>query len=64
MAEAVPTGVAVGDAVRAVADGVVLAHDGVVVGAGETVLVAVPDDAAPAVAMAASSGTLALLIVP
>ena len=65
VAEAVPTGVRVGDAVRAVADGVVLADEGVVVGgAGEAVLVAVPDDTAPAVAMAASAGTLALLIVP
>ena len=32
--------------------------------AGEAVLVAVPDDTAPAVALAAATGTLALLIVP
>ena len=65
VAEAVPTGADLGDAVRAVADGVVLAADGVVVGRSEAaVLVAVPDDAAPAVATAASSGDLALLLVP
>jgi hypothetical protein len=65
VAEAVPSGAAIGDAVRAAADGVVLASDGVVVGrTGDVVLVAVPDDAAPAVATAASEGTLALLLVP
>jgi hypothetical protein len=65
VAEAVPTGADLGDAVRAVADGVVLAADGVVVGRSEAaVLVAVPDDAAPAVATAAAAGDLALLLVP
>jgi hypothetical protein len=65
VAEAVPTGVSVGDTVRAAADGVVLAGEGVVVGRREdAVLVAVPDDAAPAVARAASSGELALLVAP
>ncbi len=65
VAEAVPTGVLTGDAVTAVADGVVLAEEGVVVGrSGDAVLVAVPDSDAPEVAMAAASGVLALLIVP
>jgi hypothetical protein len=65
VAEAVPTGVLTGDAVTAVAEGVVLAGEGVVVGrSGDAVLVAVPDGDAPAVAMAAASGVLALLIVP
>ena len=42
-----------------------LAADGVVVGhSGDAVLVAVPAEDAPAVAMAATSGELALLIVP
>jgi hypothetical protein len=63
--EPVPTGAMVGDRVGAVAAGVVLTSDGLVVGrATDAVLVAVPDDAAPAVAMAASSGTLALLLQP
>lgn len=65
VSEPVPTGVVVGDGVSAAAEGVVLAADGVVVGrAGDAVLVAVPDDAAPGVAMAASSGTLVLLLQP
>lgn len=65
VAEAVPTGAVTGDEVTAVAEGVVLAARGVVVGrSGDAVLVAVPDGDGPAVAMAAASGTLALLLVP
>ncbi len=65
VAEAVPAGAAIGDPVRAVAGGVVLAAEGVVVGhAGEAVVVAVPADVAPQVAMAAASGELALLLEP
>ena len=51
VAEAVPSGAVVGDPVVAVAGGVVLAAEGVVVGhAGEAVLVAVPTDDGAAVA--------------
>ena len=65
VAEPVPAGVVTGDAVRAVAEGVVLATAGVVVGrSGDAVLVAVPDDEAPAVAMAATAGDLTLLVAP
>jgi hypothetical protein len=65
VAETVPSGAATGDEVTAVAEGVVLAADAVVVGrSGDAVLVAVPAGEAPAVAMAAASGTLALLLVP
>jgi hypothetical protein len=65
VAEAVPSGAVTGDAVTAVAEGVVLAAEGLVVGrSGAAVLVAVPDGDAPAVAMAAAAGTLALLLVP
>ena len=65
VAEAVPSGAAVGDRVVVVAGGVVLADAAVVVGldAG-TVLVAVPRDEAALVAQAAASGDLALLLVP
>lgn len=65
VAEPVPSGAVTGDEVTAVAEGVVLAADGVVVGrSGDAVLVAVPAGDGPAVAMAAASGTLALLLVP
>jgi hypothetical protein len=65
VAEAVPSGALTGDEVTAVAEGVVLAAEAVVVGrSGDAVLVAVPDAEGPAVAMAAASGTLALLLVP
>jgi hypothetical protein len=65
VAEAVPSGAGLGAVVMAAADGVVLAADGVVVGRSDAaVLVAVPGEVAPAVAMAASSGELALLLVP
>ena len=65
VAEPVPAGVVTGNAVRVVAQGVVVAAEGLVVGhSGDAVLVAVPDDEAPAVAMAATSGELSLLLVP
>jgi pilus assembly protein CpaB len=65
VAEAVPTGVAVGDRVGVAGGGVVLAVEGVVVGRpGEAVLVAVPDDEAAAVAAASSAGDVALLLRP
>jgi hypothetical protein len=65
VAEAVPVGAAVGDHVTPVSGGVVLAADGVVVGhAAEAVLVAVPDDDAPRVAAASSTGDLSLLLLP
>jgi hypothetical protein len=63
--EAVPTGVAVGDRVAVASGGARLADDGVVVGrSGEAVLVAVPADAAPAVAAASATGDVALLLQP
>jgi hypothetical protein len=65
VAEAVPSGAAVGDPVVSVAGGVVLADEGVVVGrSGDAVLVAVPIDDAPAVAHAVATGELSLLLVP
>ena len=65
MAEAVPSGAAVGDHVVAAGGGVVLADDAVVVGlTADAVLVAVPVDEAALVAQAAASGELALLLVP
>jgi len=65
IAEGVPTGAIVGDRVAAASGGVLLAEDGVVVGRVEqTVVVAVPESEAPAVAMAASAGELTLLLVP
>jgi len=65
VAEAVPSGAAVGDRVVAAGAGVVLADEAVVVGLiTDAVLVAVPADQAPLVAQAAGSGELALLLVP
>lgn len=65
VAEAVPTGARIGDAVRPVSGGVELAEEGVVVGHhGDAVLVAVPDSDAAAVALAATTGELALVLVP
>ena len=65
VAEAVPSGAVIGDPVVAVAGGVVLAAEGMVVGhAGEAVLVAVPADEAPQVAHAATTGELSLLLEP
>ena len=63
IAEPVPSGAAVGDQVAVASGGVTLADDAVVVGvAAESVLVAMPADAAPQVAYAASTGDVALLI--
>lgn len=63
VAEPVASGADVGDEVVAVAGGVVLAASGVVVGTpGGSVLVAVPAPDAPAVAMAATTGELTLLL--
>lgn len=65
VAEAVPSGAAVGDAVRAVAGGIVLAADAVVVGQrADAIVVAVPAEDAPQVAMAATTGELSLLLEP
>jgi hypothetical protein len=63
VAEAVPSGVRAGDAVRAVAGGVELAGGLVVGHHGDAVLVAVPVRDAPAVAHAATTGELALVLV-
>jgi len=63
VAEPVSSGADVGDEVVAVAAGVVLAASGVVVGTTvDAVLVAVPSADAPAVAMAATTGELTLLL--
>ncbi|MET0459660.1 MAG: hypothetical protein ABW195_10450 [Ilumatobacteraceae bacterium] len=65
VAEAVPSGAAVGDHVVAAAGGVVLTDAGVVVGlTADALLVAVPIDEAALVAQAATSGELVLLLVP
>ncbi len=65
VAEAVPSGAEVGDAVSAASGGVVLAEHGLVVGRrGEVVLVAVPAAEAPQVAAASDSGELGLLLRP
>ena len=65
VAEAVPSGVAVGDRVAVASTGAVLAADGVVVGLTESgPIVAVPSDVAPSVAHAAASGELVLLVLP
>lgn len=65
VAEPVPSGATVGDRVVAASGGVVVAADAVVVGlTAEAVLVAVPIDEAPLVALAATSGDLALLLAP
>lgn len=63
VAEPVASGASVGDDVSVASGGIVIAGDGVVVGAaGESVLVAVPDVEAPQVAQAATSGDIALLL--
>ncbi|MDF2731797.1 MAG: hypothetical protein K0S92_422, partial [Desertimonas sp.] len=54
----------VGDEVTVSAGGVVVAAEGVVVGSGDALLVAVPADAAPQVAHAAASGEVAVLLRP
>ena len=65
VAEAVPSGSAIGDRVAAASGGVVLATDGVVVGqSGDAVIVAVPAAEAAQVAAAGAAGELTLLLVP
>ena len=65
VAEAVPSGAAVGDHVAAASGGVVVAREGIVVGQrDDAVLVAVPDDDAPAVAAASAAGDVSLLLRP
>jgi hypothetical protein len=65
VAEAVPSGAAVGDHVVAASGGAILAPEAVVVGrTADAVLVAVPLDEAAPVARAATSGDLALLLAP
>jgi len=64
VAEPVATGAAVGDRVVAAGGGIVLAPSGVVVAVlAEGVLVAVPSADAPAVAQAATTGELTLLLL-
>jgi len=61
LAEAVPTGAAVGDHVLVASGGVVLAAEGLVVGVlSDGLLVAVPGDDAPMVAAAGSDATVLL----
>jgi hypothetical protein len=63
VAEPVPSGARVGDDVAVASGGITLADEAMVVGVGaESVLVAVPHDAAAQVAQAASTGDVALLI--
>jgi hypothetical protein len=65
VAEAVPSGVAVGARVAVASTGAVLADDGVVVGLTESgPIVAVPADEAASVAQAGASGELVLLVLP
>ena len=63
--ESPPSGALIGDRARAVADGVVLTKDAVVVGHhGDATLLAVPADVAPLLPAAADAGRLTLLLVP
>jgi hypothetical protein len=63
--ESPPSGAAVGEQVRVVADGVVLSADALVVGYhDDATLVAVPEQVAPILPPAADSGGLALLLEP
>jgi hypothetical protein len=63
IAERVPSGARIGDRVTVATGGVVIAEEGLVVGVvGEGLLVAVPADAAPQVANAASTGDVAVLL--
>jgi len=65
VSESPASGAAVGDRVHAVSDGVVISHDGLVVGRHDDVtLVAVPADRAPALPAADDAGALTLLLVP
>ena len=63
--ESPPLGAAIGDRVRVVGDGIVLAPDAIVVDYHDDVtLIAVPVDLAPTVAAGAESGGLAVLLLP
>lgn len=63
--ESPASGAQVGDRVRIVSDGLVLAGEALVVGFHDDVtLIAVPADVAPMVPLAADSGSLAVLLVP
>lgn len=62
--ERVPSGAHIGDDVIVVSQGVVLAGVATVVADGERLLVAVPDDEAAAVAHAAQTGDVAVLLRP
>lgn len=63
--EPIPTGAPIGATVTVAADGAVLADEAIVVGQrDDAVLVAVPDDDAPAVAAAAVESRAALLVGP
>jgi hypothetical protein len=63
--ESPPLGAAIGDRVRVVSDGIVLAPDAIVVDYHDDVtLIAVPVDVAPTVAAGAESGGLAVLLLP
>jgi SAF domain len=65
VAEPVPSGAAVGDEVAVASGGIVVADEGVVVGAlAEGVLVAVPAEVAAQVAQASATGELTLLLEP
>jgi hypothetical protein len=65
IAEPVPSGAGVGDAVGVSSGGVLLARDAVVVGAtADAILVAVPAGVAPQVAHAAAGGDVAVLVAP
>lgn len=63
--ESPASGAALGDRVRVVSEGVVLADDAIVVGHhAEATLVAVPEADAPAIPAAADVGRVTLLLVP
>jgi len=63
--ESPPLGAAIGDRVRVVGDGIVLAPEAIVVDYHDDVtLIAVPVDVAPTVAAGAESGGLAVLLLP
>ncbi len=65
VAEPVPSGAAVGDDVAVASGGIVVAGEGVVVGAlADGVLVAVPAEVAAQVAQASATAELTLLLKP
>jgi len=65
VAESPRSGATVGSAVRLAADGVMIADEALVIGEVDgSILVAVPEDVAPLIPLAAQSGTLTVLRVP